>query len=809
MAKTLFSFTFIAALALCSGACVDQHPVSAPVNPNLKISFDRPAEFFEESFVLGNGTQGAIVYGRPDKERISLNDITFWTGEPDTAVYSPGASASIAPIREALAAGDFRKANELQRDVQGHYSQNYQPVGNLWIDFADKSEPGSYSRSLDLNSAKARVEYTRGGNAIATEYLASAPDSLIAVKITSGDPISFTLTFDSPVPNVTSVSAGNMITADGRAAYHSRPVYHAPDALYDPDRGIAFRTLVAVDPASGSVEALPDGSLSVTGTTDATIYITTATSFAGARTNPAAGTVDYRGKAARIIDRALKDDYADIAARHVADYSELFSRVDLDLGQSPDSLNAMPTDRRLLHYFDTNAADPDLEELYFQFGRYLLISCSRTMGVPANLQGLWNETMLPPWSSNYTTNINLEENYWPAEVTNLSELHMPLLSFVKQLPATGTTTAREYYGVDRGWCMAHNSDIWAMTNPVGEHEGNPCWANWNMGGAWVASHIWEHYLFTRDRDFLKEYYPTLKGAAEFCLGWLTEGPDGYLITSPATSPENLFRDPDGNAVATSQGNFADMAMIRQCLADTRDAAMTLDTDRALVAEIDSVIPRLQPYKTGAAGQLQEWITDFEEVEPTHRHQSHLYGLFPGRHINPADNPDLARAIARSLEIKGDNTTGWSTGWRVNLLARLLDADKAYAMYRRLLKYVSPDNYTGPDRRSGGGTYPNLLDAHSPFQIDGNFGGTAGVAEMLIQSTPESITLLPALPAQWANGSVKGLKARGGFTASFEWRDGNVTDLTLTAPEGGSTTLVVNGNSIPVELGKGEATHLTF
>ncbi len=328
-----------------------------------------------------------------------------------------------------------------------------------------------------------------------------------------------------------------------------------------------------------------------------------------------------------------------------------------------------------------------------------------------------------------------------------------------------------------------------------------------MGG---IPYLWEHYLFTRDRDFLKEYYPTLKGAAEFCLGWLTEGPDGYLITSPATSPENLFRDPDGNAVATSQGNFADMAMIRQCLADTRDAAMTLDTDRALVAEIDSVIPRLQPYKTGAAEQLQEWITDFEEVEPTHRHQSHLYGLFPGRHINPADNPDLARAIARSLEIKGDNTTGWSTGWRVNLLARLLDADKAYAMYRRLLKYVSPDNYTGPDRRSGGGTYPNLLDAHSPFQIDGNFGGTAGVAEMLIRSTPESITLLPALPPpSGPTGSVKGLKARGGFTASFEWRDGNVTDLTLTAPEGGSTTLVVNGNSIPVELGKGEATHLTF
>ena len=424
--------------------------------------------------------------------------------------------------------------------------------------------------------------------------------------------------------------------------------------------------------------------------------------------------------------------------------------------------------------------------------------------MPANLQGLWNESILPPWSSNYTCNINVEENYWPAEVTGLGELHATaFIPWVKNLSKTGAVTAKNYYGVDRGWSLAHNSDIWASTNPIGLGSNNPKWACWNMGGAWVASHIWEHYLFSMDKDFLAEYYPVLKGAAEFCLDWMIEK-DGKLLTSPSTSPENEFIAPDGYHGTTLTGATADLAMIRQCLSDARDAAAVLGVDSDFRKEADSALARLQPYQIGADGNLQEWLEDWKDADPQHRHQSHLYGLFPGRHISPDSTPQLARACARSLEIKGDNTTGWSTGWRVNLYARLLDADKAYHMYRRLLKYVSPDKYRGPDRRTGGGTYPNLLDAHSPFQIDGNFGGTAGVAEMLIQSTPDTITLLPALPQAWSKGKVKGLRARGGFTVDMEWNDGKVSSCLIHSPAGGETTVQVNGQSKRIKLNPGES-----
>ncbi|MDE6479749.1 MAG: glycoside hydrolase family 95 protein, partial [Muribaculaceae bacterium] len=777
------------------------------------IYFDRPADFFEETFVIGNGTQGGIIYGNPSRERISLNDITFWTGEPDTAVYSPGAYKAIPEIRAALDAGNYQLAQELQKKVQGHYTNNYQPIGNLFIDFDDKIEATNYSRKLNLSDATTKVAYTKGNNEITTEYIASAPDSIIAIRITAERPIDFTLSFESLIKKYEVSSTANGIIAEGSASYSSLPSYVDMPAdekfLYDDNRGIRFRTDIRTISPGATLTPGNDGTLSVKNATQSLILVAIATNFNGADKNPSTHGTDFRTIASRKADNAQKKTFDQLLKNHISDYSSLFSRVNLDLGKSENALNEMPTDIRLKNYYDNTAYDPDLEELYFNYGRYLLISCSRTPRVPANLQGLWNEYLLPPWSSNYTTNINVEENYWPAEVTNLSELHMPLLSFIKQLPATGKDTAREYYGVDRGWCLGHNSDIWAITNPVGLNSGDPQWANWNMGGAWIASHIWEHYLFTRDKDFLAEYYPTLKGAAEFCLDWMIEDNEGNLITSPSTSPENNFIAPDGKPAATSAGAYADIAMIRQCLADTRDAAIVLDTDMELVKEIEAALAKIAPYRIGKAGQLQEWAVDFKEQDPQHRHQSHLYGLYPGHHISISETPDLAKAAAKTLEIKGENTTGWSTGWRVNLLARLADADKAYSMYRRLLKYVSPDKYNGPDKRKGGGTYPNLLDAHSPFQIDGNFGGTAGVAEMLVQSTPKVINILPALPNQWKDGYVSGLRTRSGATIDIEWKDGKASSVTIRPIADDSITIIANGNSIPIKLIAGTPQTLSF
>ncbi|MCD8237688.1 MAG: glycoside hydrolase family 116 protein [Prevotellaceae bacterium] len=493
---------------------------------------------------------------------------------------------------------------------------------------------------------------------------------------------------------------------------------------------------------------------------------------------------------------------------HIADYKNYFDRVELSLGTTADSIASLTTDRQLLLYTDHQQANPELEALYFQYGRYLLISCSRTPGVPANLQGLWNEKILPPWSCNYTSNINLEENYWASETTNLSEMHQPMLDFVRSLSQGGAQTAKAYYGVNKGWCLGHNTDIWAMTNPVGLNGGDPSWACWNMGGAWVSTHIWEHYLFTQDKDFLRAYYPALKGAAEFCLNWLIEK-DGYLMTSPGTSPENLFIAPEGYASATSFGNTSDLAMTRECLIDAQKAAQVLGEDKAFRKKIEQTLARLLPYHVGKKGNLQEWYYDWEDQDPRHRHQSHLFGLYPGHHLSIDATPDLARACARTLEIKGDETTGWSSGWRVNLFARLADAESAYHIYRKLLRYVSPDDYRGQDARRGGGTYPNLLDAHSPFQIDGNFGGCAGVAEMLMQSSENDIRLLPALPAQWKDGKVSGLCARGGFVVDMEWKNGKVVSLSLTARTGGKTTLRYNGKRKPVSLKKGETKTITL
>jgi alpha-L-fucosidase 2 len=770
-----------------------------------KLWYNQPAQHFEETLVLGNGTAGASVFGGVESDKIFLNDITLWSGGPVDPYMNPEAYKNIPAIREALANENYQLADQLQKKVQGKFSESFAPLGTMYINFVNQAKADYYYRELDISKAVSKVMYEINEVKYTREYFLSNPDHVFAIKLTSSTKgkLDFELKFDSQLKY--KINTGkNEMSASGYAPAVALPSYLGDKenaVVFDETKGTRFASFFHVKNTDGQV-VKTDSSLVVKGATEAMILVSIATSFNGFDKDPVKQGKDYLGIAASNLKKASAQSYEELKNKHIADYQHFYKRVQLQLGTT--TAPNLPTNERLKRYGE-GKEDKNLEILYFQYGRYLLIASSRTPGVPANLQGLWNPYMRPPWSSNYTININAEENYWGAETTNLSEMHNSLLTFVNNLSKTGTVTAKAFFGVQKGWVACHNSDIWAMSNPVGNFgEGDPVWANWYMGGTWLSTHLWEHYAFTQDKQWLKsEGYPVLKGATEFCLGWLVEDKNGKLITSPSTSPEQRYINDKSYRGATLYGGTADLAMIRSCFENTIDAAKALETDSSFVKELETALAHLHHYQVGKKGNLQEWYYDWEDAEPQHRHQSHLFGLHPGHHITQLKTPELAAACRKTLDIRGDETTGWSKGWRINLWARLYDGNRAYKMIRELLRYVEPDGVR-TKMSGGGGTYPNLFDAHPPFQIDGNFGGSAAFAEMLVQSSENEITLMPALPDAWKEGSVKGLCARGGFEISMEWKDGKITKASILSKSGNPCKVIYVGKTYDLKIGKGKS-----
>ncbi|MGB4368844.1 MAG: glycoside hydrolase family 95 protein [Caldicoprobacterales bacterium] len=739
------------------------------VNNNLRLWYKESARDWNEALPIGNGRLGGMIFGNTEKERIQLNEDSIWYGGPVDR-NNPDAFTYLPKIRSLLFEGKIKEAERLATMALSgtpEGQRHYQPLGDLFLNFNhDKNRVENYLRELDLNSGLVKVQYSHDGVTYTREHFASAVDQVIVIRITADKPSS--ISFDAQLRR------GKYIEKIQKIAYDSIMLRGNTGG----EEGISFSTIVRAIARGGKVCTIGENLL-VEDADEVVLLLSAATTFRNE---------DYIDVCERYIDNAAGRSYEDLLQDHVKDYQALFNRMELNLqglNDRAEELENLPTDERLKRVRE-GKDDFGLISLYFQFGRYLLISCSRPGTLPANLQGIWNQHMLPPWDSKYTININAEMNYWPAEVCNLSECHEPLFDLLERMREPGRRTARAMYGC-RGFVAHHNTDIYGDTAPQDIYIPATYWP---MGAAWLSLHLWEHYEFTQDIEFLREKYPVMREAAEFFLDFLVEDSKGRLVTCPSVSPENSYRLENGEQGALCVGPSMDSQIIYALYSRCIEAAQILGVDEDYIQSFKEVIDKLPKPEIGKYGQIQEWAEDYEEVEPGHRHISHLFALHPGNQITVRNTPELAQAARKTLERRlahGGGHTGWSRAWIINMWARLEDGEEAYNNLKALI---------------GKSTLPNMFDTHPPFQIDGNFGGIAGIAEMLIQSHAGEISLLPALPEAWVGGSIKGVRARGGLEVDMEWRQGRLDKVVLKPQVSGTFMIRYKQKSGQVKLEAG-------